>query len=179
MAMPPKGRYTAADLARLASVPVRTVRFYIQEGLVDPPLGRGPGAHFEERHLHQLRRTRALQGAGLDLPAIREHANQLEQILRERGMTLESAGRIWTAYALSVADFRGGADTRADAEPDDDADDDDDEDEELDAATAVRIPLAKGVELLVAPGVALPSPRRLVELAMLVRRLFKPARGSE
>ena len=39
--------------------------------------------------------------------------------------------------------------------------------------TAVRIPLAPGVELLVAPDVAISSPRRLVELAMTVRRLFK------
>jgi DNA-binding transcriptional MerR regulator len=172
--MAPKGKYTAADLARLAGVPIRTVRFYIQEGLVDPPLGRGPGAHFEDRHLHQLRRTRAMQSAGLDLPAIREHANELERILAERGLTAESAGRIWTAYALSVADFRPGA-------ADDDADDDDDEDEddeEIDAATAVRIPLARGVELFVAPGVALPSPRRLVELAMMVRRLFKLGKES-
>jgi hypothetical protein len=51
--------------------------------------------------------------------------------------------------------------------------DDDDEDEEVDADTAVRIPLAPGVELLVAPQVQLPSPRRLVDLALAVRRVFK------
>lgn len=170
--MAPTGKYTATDLARLTGVTLRTVRFYIQEGLVDPPLGRGPGAHFTERHLHQLRRTRALQGAGLDIAAIRQHADELERILEERGMTLESAGRIWTAFALSS--FPTAIAERM-QEPDD-ADPEEPEEESdggLDATTAIRIPLAPGVELLVAPDVTLPSPRRLVELAMYVRRLFK------
>jgi DNA-binding transcriptional MerR regulator len=176
--MAQSGKYTAADLARLAAVSVRTVRFYIQEGLVDPPLGRGPGAHFTERHLHQLRRTRALQGAGLDLPAIRDHANELERILTERGMTLESAGRVWTSFALSS--FPSVVRAQAEPAPDDEDDDEDSDDEEsLDPATAIRIPLARGVELMVAPGVTLPSPRRLVELAMLVRRLFKLGKESK
>jgi DNA-binding transcriptional MerR regulator len=172
------GKYTAADLARLGGVPLRTVRFYVQEGLIDPPFGRGPGPHFGERHLHQLRRTRALQTAGLDNAAIRQHADELERILSERGLTLESANRIWTAYALSgfpAAHAAMAAASDADADDDDEADEL--EDEAVDAATAIRIPLAPGVELLVAPDVAMPSPRRLVELAMTVRRLFKPGKG--
>ena len=158
-------------------MPLRTVRFYVQEGLIDPPSGRGPGPHFGERHLHQLRRARALQAAGLDNAAIRQHADELERILSERGLTLESANRIWTAYALSgfPAAYAAMAE-ESDAEVDDD-EADELEDEAVDATTAIRIPLAPGVDLLVAPDVALPSPRRLVELAMTVRRLFKPGKG--
>lgn len=168
----PKGRYTAADLARRANVSVRTVRFYIQEGLVDPPLGRGPGAHFGERHLHQLLRARSMQALGFDIATIRQYADELEKILADRGLTLENAGRLWAAYALS-----GLPDRMTDPEPEDDAADDaDDElDEELDADSAVRIPMAPGVELLVRPDVKLPTPRKLVELAMMIRRLFKAA----
>lgn len=169
------GKYTAAELARLGGVTLRTVRFYVQQGLIDPPLGRGPGAHFGERHLHQLRRARALQAVGLDNAAIRQHADELERILAERGLTLESAGRIWTSYALS------GFPSPHAMEPDDEseaADDDAEEAEEaLDVETAVRIPLAPGVELLVAPDIDIPSPRRLVELAMTVRRLFKSGKA--
>lgn len=170
------GKYTAADLARLGGVSLRTVRFYVQQGLVDPPWGRGPGAHFGDRHLHQLRRARALQAAGLDNAAIRQHADELERILAERGLTLESAGRIWTAYAL--AGFPSPHAMEPDEEPEA-ADDDADEDEEeaVDVETAIRIPLAPGVELLVAPDIDIPSPRRLVELAMTVRRLFKPGKA--
>jgi DNA-binding transcriptional MerR regulator len=175
--MAPSGKYTAADLARLGGVSLRTVRFYVQEGLVDPPFGRGPGPHFGERHLHQLRRTRALQAAGLDNAAIRRHADELERILTERGLTLESASRIWTAYALAgFPPPPAATPDEPEAEADDDDDGDDDGDDEVDAETAVRIPLAPGVELLVAPGVEIPSPRRLVELAMTVRRLFKPGK---
>ena len=66
------------------------------------------------------------------------------------------------------------AEETSEAEPDE-AEPDDGEDE-LDPEIAVRIPMAPGVELLVGPGVQIPSPRRLVELAMTVRRLFKPAK---
>lgn len=169
-----EAKYTAADLARVGGVSLRTVRFYVQEGLIDPPFGRGPGPHFGERHLHQLRRVRALQAAGLDNAAIRQHAAELERILTERGLTLESAGRIWTAYALAGLPSPHAA-ALDEAEPE--ADDDEAEaDEVVDPETALRIPLAPGVELLVAPDVEIPSPRRLVELALTVRRLFKPGK---
>jgi DNA-binding transcriptional MerR regulator len=168
--MAPTGKYTAADLARLANVPLRTVRFYVQQGLIDPPTGRGPGAHFGDRHLQQLARVRALQGAGLEIEVIRQHAEELERILAERGMTAETAGKIWTAYALSGLPNRPAVD---DDEDDELAGPEEDEDEEVDAATAIRIPLAPGIELLVSREVAIPSPRRLVELALVVRRLFK------
>jgi DNA-binding transcriptional MerR regulator len=168
------GTYTAADLARLGAVTLRTVRFYIQAGLVDPPLGLGRGAHFTERHLHQLRRARALLAAGLDHTAIRAHADELERIVAERGLTLESAGRIWKSYAFatSLPDLLRAPENL-------EADEDDDADDEIDLADAVRIPMAPGVELVVAKGVPLPSPRRLVDLAMAVRRLFKPAKDSK
>jgi DNA-binding transcriptional MerR regulator len=169
--MAPSGQHTAADLARLGGVPLRTVRFYIQQGLIDPPLGRGPGAHFTDRHLHQLMRARALQAAGLDIAGIRQHADELERILAERGMTLESAGRLWTAYALSG--LLPPQPPAADAVEEEPEPEDDLEDEEVDATTAIRIPMAPGIELLVRPDIRIPSPRRLVELAMVVRRLFK------
>lgn len=172
-----EAKYTAADLARVGGVSLRTVRFYVQEGLIDPPFGRGPGPHFGERHLHQLRRTRALQAAGLDNAAIRQHADELERILSERGLTLESAGRIWTAYALAgLPSPRAVELDQPEVEADDGGDD---EDEAVDPDTALRIPLAPGVELLVAPDVAIPSPRRLVELALTVRRLFKPGKPPQ
>jgi DNA-binding transcriptional MerR regulator len=160
-------RYTAADLAHLAGVSLRTVRFYVQEGLIDAPEGRGRGSHFRERHLHQLRRVRALQAAGLDNAAIRSHAEELDRILGERGLTLESAGRVWRSMAISNL-----LDTPADgfAEPQPMEEEDE---AELDLANSVRIPMAQGVELLVAKDIPLPSPRRLVDLAMTIRRFFR------
>ena len=64
--------FTLDELAALAELPRRTVRYYIQVGLVSPPEGRGPGAHYRPRHLEQLLTIRKWQGAGLSLERIRE-----------------------------------------------------------------------------------------------------------
>ena len=65
-------RYNIHDLATLASVPTRTVRFYIAEGLIDRPFGAKRGAWYEERHLRQLLLIRRWTDAGLSLERVRE-----------------------------------------------------------------------------------------------------------
>jgi DNA-binding transcriptional MerR regulator len=65
-------RYSIHDLASLASVPTRTVRFYIAEGLMDRPQGAKRGAWYEERHLQQLLLIRRWTDAGLSLDRVRE-----------------------------------------------------------------------------------------------------------
>jgi DNA-binding transcriptional MerR regulator len=65
-------RYSIHDLATLASVPTRTVRFYIAEGLIDRPHGAKRGAWYEERHLQQLLLIRRWTDAGLSLERVRE-----------------------------------------------------------------------------------------------------------
>ncbi|MGD9884923.1 MAG: helix-turn-helix domain-containing protein, partial [Reyranella sp.] len=79
-------RYTAAQLGQLSGVGERTVRYYVCEGLIDPPNGRGRGAHFDYRHLGQLQRVRFLQEAGLDHAAIRQHGEEIEAALAKRGV---------------------------------------------------------------------------------------------
>jgi DNA-binding transcriptional MerR regulator len=169
--MAPPVSYTAAELAHAAGVPLRTVRYYVQEGLIDRPEGRGRGAHFTERHLHQLQRARAYQFAGLDNASIRRHADELEAILDARGLSFASFTAIPRLSAISMLATLGRL-PLASEEDDLEAEEDEDEDEAVDPATALRIPLASGIELLVAPGVETPSPRRLVKLAFYVRRIF-------
>lgn len=154
------GKYTAAELATLGGVPLRTIRFYIQQGLIDPPRGRGRGAHFDDRHLTQLKRTLSFQRAGLDNATIKQHGAELDAILAARGLTLETAGKMWGAFALGALTKKNPAEAE-------------EEEDLLDPADAVRIPLAPGVELMVRRDVTLPSPKRLVELALFVRRIFK------
>ena len=43
--------FTLDELATLAELPRRTVRYYIQCGLVDRPQGIGKGALYTERHI--------------------------------------------------------------------------------------------------------------------------------
>jgi DNA-binding transcriptional MerR regulator len=58
------------ELARLGGVTRRTVRFYVQRGLLPGPEGLGRGAMYRREHLHRLRRVRDLQAAGVPLAEI-------------------------------------------------------------------------------------------------------------
>lgn len=65
-------RYTVEELTRLTGVPPRTVRLYVQRGLVPPAAGRGRGRHYCEEHLAALRRVQELKRAGHKLEDIKE-----------------------------------------------------------------------------------------------------------
>lgn len=59
------------ELADAAGLSRRAVRFYVQQRLLPPPLGRGRGRHYDGSHLERLRRIGQLQSAGHSLDAIR------------------------------------------------------------------------------------------------------------
>jgi DNA-binding transcriptional MerR regulator len=65
-------RYAIGDLADLGGVSRRTVRYYVQEGLLPSPYGLGRGNHYGPEHLDQLLRVKALQEAGRTLDEIRD-----------------------------------------------------------------------------------------------------------
>ncbi len=56
----------------LADVPKRTVRYYIQLGLVDRPIGETRAAHYTQDHLEQLLKVKHLAAAGVSLERIRD-----------------------------------------------------------------------------------------------------------
>lgn len=64
--------FTLDEIAALAELPRRTVRYYIQSGLIDRPEGVGKGAWYTERHVEQLLLVRKWQLAGLSLERIGE-----------------------------------------------------------------------------------------------------------
>jgi len=65
-------RFSFVDLCTLVEMPGRTVRYYIQQGLVDRPEGAKRGSFYTHRHLHQLLTIRKWQQSGLSLERIRE-----------------------------------------------------------------------------------------------------------
>lgn len=65
-------RYAIGDLAALGGVSRRTVRYYVQEGLIAKPLGVGRGDHYTNEHLEQLLRVKNLQESGRTLEEIRQ-----------------------------------------------------------------------------------------------------------
>jgi len=63
--------YAIGDLADLGGVSRRTVRYYVQEGLLPAPLGLGRGNHYGPAHLEQLLKVKAMQEAGRTLEEIK------------------------------------------------------------------------------------------------------------
>lgn len=68
--------FTLDEIAALAELPRRTVRYYIQSGLIDRPQGVGKGAYYTQRHVEQLLLVRKWQLAGLSLERIGELLKQ-------------------------------------------------------------------------------------------------------
>lgn len=73
----PNESYTIADLARVTGLNVRTIRYYLAQGLLPASGESGPGAHYGEGHLHRLRLTKRLQAQHLPLSEIRARLEQL------------------------------------------------------------------------------------------------------
>jgi DNA-binding transcriptional MerR regulator len=68
-------RYAIGDLADLGGVSRRTVRYYVQEGLLPEPYGVGRGNHYGPEHLDQLLQVKSLQEGGRTLDEIRRAIN--------------------------------------------------------------------------------------------------------
>lgn len=76
--MPTDGaRYSIGDLAGLAGATARTIRYYVAQGLLPPPVGVGPGAHYTDDHLGRLRLIRRLQRQHQPLSEIRQRLASL------------------------------------------------------------------------------------------------------
>ena len=67
---PSAPRYSIDELAALVGLARRTVRYYIQLGLVDRPLGETRGAYYTPAHLEQLLLVAKYSKAGLALDRI-------------------------------------------------------------------------------------------------------------
>jgi len=67
-----KPYYTIKEICEKSGFTRRTVRYYISEGLLDPPAGRGRGGFYFDSHLKRLRDIKAFQDQGLKLAVIGE-----------------------------------------------------------------------------------------------------------
>lgn len=70
------GPYSIQELADLGDVSRRTVRYYVQEGLIPPPNGVGRGRHYDQTHLDRLLEVKAMQASGRSLDEIRAPASR-------------------------------------------------------------------------------------------------------
>jgi len=64
--------HTFEELCEISGVSSRTIRYYIQIGLLDKPIGQTRGAHYVSAHLEKILRIKQLTEAGISLERIRE-----------------------------------------------------------------------------------------------------------
>ncbi|MFE5890428.1 MerR family transcriptional regulator [Streptomyces sp. NPDC002285] len=76
--MTQKREYRMEELARLAGITVRTLRFYRERKLIPPPRREGRIAWYDDRHLARLRTISALLERGHTLNGIAELADALD-----------------------------------------------------------------------------------------------------
>ena len=66
-----KRKYGIRELVQASGISRRTVRYYVQRGLIPPPEGAGRGHYYRPEHLEKLLAIKELQGKGLGLEEIR------------------------------------------------------------------------------------------------------------
>jgi DNA-binding transcriptional MerR regulator len=76
--MPNTNRHTLNELCTLVDIPKRTVRFYVENGVVDRPEGIKRGAYYTQKHVEQLLEIKKWQQAGLSLERIKDLLNDLD-----------------------------------------------------------------------------------------------------
>lgn len=93
--------FTLDELCSLTDLPKRTVRYYMQIGLVNRPDGETRAARYCQKHLEQLLQIRRWSQAGLSLERIRELLSGETDAMPERP---RQAGSIEVWSRLVVAD---------------------------------------------------------------------------
>jgi DNA-binding transcriptional MerR regulator len=142
------GEMSLDELADRVGLSRRAIRFYVQRGLLPPPLGLGRGRHYDKRHLEALRRIGELQAAGHSLDGI-------SKILAGQDVPAPAAAdaKPGAPAGARLAPARGRA--------------------ALSAALWTRLPLAPGVELHFDAS-AHPTAEQLLQIRQAVRRILRP-----
>lgn len=106
---PDAARYSLEALADKAAVSARTVRYYVQRGLLPPPVFRGRETTYGEEHLLRLRAIQRLKDRFLPLDAIaaeldRRSLRELEALAEGRDAPVTPApAPMRPASTLTVA----------------------------------------------------------------------------
>ena len=153
-------RYGVEELADLLNREVadprdevsrRTIRYFIQEGLLQEPYGLGRGKHYGAEHLQRLRDIRDLQKKGLSLGEVRERLARPSRAAAGGPARADAA-----AGTQPAATARTSGPVPSSSSP------------------WTRLELLPGVELHVSGRYRLPGARELAELAEWCRRSLRP-----
>lgn len=72
-----KSHYSINDLSDLTGFSLRTIRYYISEGLIRPASGRGPSATYDRDHLLRLMLITEIKDQVRSIAAIKERIEPL------------------------------------------------------------------------------------------------------
>ncbi len=103
MKIPIDKKYSLDELCSLTEFTKRTVRFYMQEGLVDRSEGQKKGAFYLEKHLLQLLEIKKWQKAGLSLDRIKEIIRDENTDVLVPPIKIQQAGtvEVWSHLLIS------------------------------------------------------------------------------
>ncbi|WP_223167368.1 MerR family transcriptional regulator [Nonomuraea sp. SYSU D8015] len=106
------------DLSRLTGVPVRTIRFYCDEGLLDSVRSTGGHRRFDRAAVDRLGLVRRLRGLGLGLTSVRRvldgERSVGEVVAAERAaLDVQLADLAWRRAALRAVEEAGPAERAA------------------------------------------------------------------
>lgn len=97
--------YPLSELCALVDLPVRTVRYYVQQGLVDRPQGETRAARYSQQHVDQLLAIKKWSAAGLSLDRIRELLAGTEPSVPQRKRrpgSVEVVSHLYVADGLEI-----------------------------------------------------------------------------
>jgi DNA-binding transcriptional MerR regulator len=112
--------YSIGELADRAGVSTRTIRYYVSEGLLPPPVAAGPNSRYTDVHLERLGAINHLKEQYLPLKEIRRRLidPDLPEVQYDRQADAPpspSAHSIGSAYSVGFAS--GGRPSAADIKP--------------------------------------------------------------
>ena len=97
--------YTFEELCALSGLSTRTLRYYIQIGLVDKPIGQTRAAHYLSSHLEKILRIKQLSESGISLERIREVLSGDPLTLPERSKRpghIEVRSHLWVTDGIEL-----------------------------------------------------------------------------
>ena len=88
-------KYTIEELCELTGFSRRTIRYYVQSGIIEAPAGRGRGGFYYDSHVDKLRQIRSFQEQGLTLQTIQS------RLVEDKSSEITSRQGVWVRYDVA------------------------------------------------------------------------------
>jgi DNA-binding transcriptional MerR regulator len=90
---------TVRQLADQLGVPPRRIRYYVQQNLLPPPIGRGRASYYTSEHYRRLQQILTLREVNLSLDEIRDRLEETS-ITRSEPAPAVPVARAWRRWEV-------------------------------------------------------------------------------